>query len=348
MNYLISVILYIISKFGSERSISGIFHLLTGKKSSQTIQDGRFFNILFLFNTMNHLTRNDINEAVNYLLNHGFIEGITEEHFILSTKGIEYIDKEFKLQQGFPEYLDGWKYHRKASLFWKRYSFMVQCLSNLIQGNHHFLPITRDLEIQRWIKGKIPRDLESRKKLTTAVYMDTMNFLSKLDDTKACYFVQRLSSKEKVGLTHEQCAILINFEENFARMQFQGILHQLLYEMEEDKAKYPALQLFVEDMEEEHTLTTSTRKTYDLLRQGKSLPQISRIRGLKLNTIEDHIVEIAINIPTFTIETFINLEKQRRIKEVIKNTRTKRLKLIKEQLDDEISYFEIRLVFATT
>jgi uncharacterized protein YpbB len=343
MDYRTYVILFLLSKFGSDRSVSGIYHLLTGKKSSQTIQDGNLFGVLHFFNTMTYLTKENVYESIFLLEKNQLIMQVSKEHFELTSKGKRSL-KEQLLSNPFPVNLNGWKYHKSAPLFWKRYSFMVQCLSNLIHNENSFLPITRDQDIQLWTKKCLPRTMEERKNLAHAIYKETEAFLSNLNSLEANYFVLRLTGKENVGLTHEQCSVQLKIDEEKARSIFLNILHRLLHEIESVKDRFHCLRMFISDIEESEPLMISTRKTYELLLQGKNLKEISEIRDLKGNTIEDHVVEIAINIPTFDIQSFVDREKQEAIGRKIKQLKTNRLKIIKEQLDNTVSYFQIRLV----
>ncbi|KPD00884.1 hypothetical protein LR69_00966 [Geobacillus sp. BCO2] len=73
---------------------------------------------------------------------------------------------------------------------------------------------------------------------------------------------------------------------------------------------------------------------------------IAEIRRLKRSTIEDHIVEIAANVPGFSIAPFVDDEKAAAIRAAAQALRTRKLKEIREALDGKVSYFEIRLVLA--
>ncbi|MEK1830635.1 hypothetical protein AAAC51_20805 [Priestia megaterium] len=49
MNYIQVSILFCIKQLKGERTAYGIYHLLTGKKSAQTIQDGKILEFRFFF-----------------------------------------------------------------------------------------------------------------------------------------------------------------------------------------------------------------------------------------------------------------------------------------------------------
>ena len=95
----------------------------------------------------------------------------------------------------------------------------------------------------------------------------------------------------------------------------------------------------------EVVLTASTNSTAQLYRAGRTLEEISHIRRLKMSTIEDHIVELAMNEPNFSIEPFVTNEEQKQILDAVENYDTKRLKTLKELLP-QLSYFQLRLTLA--
>nr|WP_239454509.1 helix-turn-helix domain-containing protein [Bacillus suaedaesalsae] len=94
------------------------------------------------------------------------------------------------------------------------------------------------------------------------------------------------------------------------------------------------------------TLTQSTEKTFELVNQGYSIEAIAKIRQLKKNTIEDHIVEIALSDEAFDISPYIKSDTFKQIEECIMRLKTNQLKLIKNSLEIPVGYFEIRLALA--
>ena len=92
-------------------------------------------------------------------------------------------------------------------------------------------------------------------------------------------------------------------------------------------------------------MTNSSYRTYKLLGKGYSIEEIAKHRRLQKSTIEDHIVEIALNIDDFSIDAYIDKQSQNRILTAAKQTASKQLKLIRSEVSTA-NYFEIRLVLA--
>ncbi|WP_028400539.1 DNA helicase RecQ [Ectobacillus panaciterrae] len=84
--------------------------------------------------------------------------------------------------------------------------------------------------------------------------------------------------------------------------------------------------------------------TYELYKQGYSLQEIAKERDLSLITIENHILQCGSEGLEVIWEKIIVPQYEAAIEEVIAQIGSERLKPIKEQLSDEVSYFMIKAV----
>lgn len=78
--------------------------------------------------------------------------------------------------------------------------------------------------------------------------------------------------------------------------------------------------------------------------EGKSIEEISKERDVALGTIENHLLEGYKNGLKINIEIFINKDNEKIILDVLKNFTSIKLREIKEQLPEHISYNEIKAV----
>lgn len=99
----------------------------------------------------------------------------------------------------------------------------------------------------------------------------------------------------------------------------------------------------VDDVEKELSHYTS----YRLYESGLSLDEIAKIRGLKKTTIVSHLIQAMKEGKKVNIEDFVSPEHIELINNAKIEANTKRLKLIKELLPEEIDYEEIRFVMAS-
>ncbi len=93
-------------------------------------------------------------------------------------------------------------------------------------------------------------------------------------------------------------------------------------------------------------VTTNTKlESLDLYKKGNSVPEIAKIRNLSPNTIEGHLAHF-ISEGTLTIDQFVSDEKIALISKAIEKHGDVGLSPIKNDLGDEVSYGEIRMVLS--
>ncbi len=89
----------------------------------------------------------------------------------------------------------------------------------------------------------------------------------------------------------------------------------------------------------------SNTVTFDLFKEGKSIPQIAEERKLSVATIESHLC-IYISDGIIDINHFVSTEKQALIKEAIKIHGTSGTRNLKDNLPEDITYGDIKMVMA--
>ena len=345
MKYQTLLISYCLKKFKGERSIFGIYHLLKGKKSSQTIQDGKLYKMSFLFQVFPHLKRKDMEETVQMLYKMNWIKEVEPRHYVLTATGESQLTK-FLKEKPIPSSLNGWEYGAISLIFWKRLVLLIQTISFLLDGKKRFIPLIQDKEVMEWVKKYLFSIKKKKEVLGLELYQELHSLLKKLPQTYANIFVLRLSGTHRVALTNEQVARRFNIEPDYAYILFQSVLHFIVNEIQSNPKIYHELFQLVEDQKYHLPLTTSAKKTYHLFKQNYSIQDIAKIRKLKSSTIEDHIVEIALNDPKFNIDLFVEKETQQEILKAVHYVGRKRLKPIKDAMTQQVSYFQIRLVLA--
>ncbi|MFD1738594.1 helix-turn-helix domain-containing protein [Bacillus salitolerans] len=341
MNHLIMLVtLRCLDQLKGERSIYSIFHLYKGKRSSQTLQDANLYNIKPYFGILPQISRTVLEEIIEYLYKNNYIETF-KKSYIITTKGKMYLQSERSL------FLNGWLYSPIASIFWDRLCVLIQTLSNIIHFNNRFIPIVRDPNVLQWVKNFLTKQSLPREEIANTLYRELYNCLSKLTDQQATIFVRKLTGRKRIGSTNEQISNLLSISSHEVQLQFISTLHFILHQVEKNREDFQILgQIITEKKQRIMTLTASTQKTYQLLCRDYSIDEISMIRKLKKNTIEDHVVEIAHQYSEFSISHFVDDNQARLIEDCIRTMKTNQLKVVKEALSIDVSYFQIRLVLA--
>lgn len=82
--------------------------------------------------------------------------------------------------------------------------------------------------------------------------------------------------------------------------------------------------------------------SYNLYKEGKTIQEISQIRELKEQTIENHLIDCMEKGMDVDIEKYIHTEFSKIILEKIEELGFERLKPLKDALPERVSYFDIR------
>ncbi|WP_409289022.1 helix-turn-helix domain-containing protein [Peribacillus sp. SCS-37] len=344
--FLDAIILFCLVKLNGERSISAVYHLFTGKKTSQTIQDSHLFGLDRFFGTFPSLSREELAAVVDKYERAGYIKNLSNHKYALTGEGMT-VCHNYLQESPIPHHLNGWKHQSKAELVWKRLSLLIQTLSYIVRHEKRFYPIQKDYKVQAWVKGFIASHQLSRDELAEAVLLEMTSLLDHSDSRSNDIFVMRLSSHGKTGLTFRQISEQTGLEESRAYYLFLEVLHLLAGSLQAGREAYPVLNRLIDGPAGRSAqITQSTLATYQYLLQGMDKKSIGQVRRLKESTIEDHIVELALMIPDFDLSPYIPESLTNEIIQTAAKGSSRKLREIKESLTGRASYFQIRLVLA--
>ncbi|OCA92723.1 helix-turn-helix domain-containing protein [Pseudobacillus wudalianchiensis] len=344
MPFLQVLLLMMIDQINGQRTSSAVFHLLKGKKSSQTIQDAKLYHLDKWFQTAPFLEREAFERFIHNLADHRLIEFDPLNHVNITVLGKEKLKA---LSAALPSLtsLNGWKLQDCATLFWKRLSLAVQVASHLLYRDRTYFPVSRDEQTQRWLKSFLAARQSSREELAAHLYEELLMLLKDQQADDPLILVLRLSGKKRTGKTTAQAGELLNIESTEYWYRFLNLLHFAIQHIIQHAAHFPLLFAMIQDIYEPVVLTQSTRKTVDMLQSGFTIEDIIAKRRLKRSTVEDHIVELAFHYPDFSIRPFVSEAMEEEVLNIAAVLSNKRIKPIKEKLPD-VSYFQIRLVLA--
>ncbi|MEB3752355.1 helix-turn-helix domain-containing protein [Geobacillus icigianus] len=337
-SYASFLLAWCLRQFRGERTLAAAYHLFSGKKSAQTLQDSKWFQLEPFFGAWKNVTMSSLEAAAGWLAEQRLAMVVGDRAYRLTEAGEGWLSEREAL---FPRHMNGWRYHEVELPFWQRLSLIGQTLSNLNAGRR-FAPICRDERTLRWVKRYL-MDKGGRAALTRELYEELLRLLAAVSEEAALVFTLRLTSADRIGWTAEQIAAHLQKEALYVEFLFRDALHYIMAEAEAGRS--PALAELMDGLAPV-ALTQSAQKTYEWLQKGKTIEEIAAIRRLKRSTIEDHLVEIAANVPAFSIAPFVAAEKAAAVQAAAKTLGTRKLKQIRDALGGAVSYFEIRLVLA--
>ena len=307
-SYLEAIILHCLYKINEERTVYSVYHLINGKKSSQTIQDSHIYKISQYFRVYPMLTRDKFQQVLTHLDEEGLLLFIDREKgtYKCTVKGKEALQIVEMTHRKLPN-INGIQYHMLAPLFWRRFSLLFQVLSNAVYNNSRYYCVQRDLAIQNWVKVYLSQN-NKKKTLAKAVHDELHRLLSELPNKQAQIFMLKLTGYERIGYSDRQIAECLQLNEEDIYFYFIDTLHFLLNSVKQLRNDFSTLYSVFHDIQENHALpvTQSSLITLGYLRQGLTIDEISAARNLKNNTIEDHIVELVLYTNEVDLSSYVS------------------------------------------
>ncbi|WP_079479919.1 helix-turn-helix domain-containing protein [Halobacillus salinus] len=333
-----AILLHCVHQLRSERTISGIYHLLTGKLSSQTMQDAKAYQVEAFFGIHKSLSRDELSRHMERLSGKGLIV-LNGQYASLTEEGKQLIsERSFRF--------DGLAYHQHVPVLEKRLMLLVQTMTSLSTNEKSFVPIIDDRKVQAWVRGVYAQNRKVVKDFVKELHMELESILSTCSTVEANLLSYRLTGSGIIGLTYEQLAEKWNIHKDDVHVLLQHVFHILIRIVKGSANQYPVLKLCIEGLDASKLITESAKRTYYYVERGWTFEEIMEKRRLKKSTIQDHIVEVALVVPDFSIESFVSKEDQALIKDMAEALETKRLKDIFQGLNQRFSYFQIRLTLA--
>ncbi|SEH82027.1 Uncharacterized protein YpbB [Halobacillus karajensis] len=338
------LILQCIDKFRGERTTSGIYNLLTGKRSSQTMQDAKGYQVDDFFGIMPDLRRKQLDAHIHPLIQEGLIVVNDQSFPTLTSSGKDalYSYKGPKIQ-----YFKGMVWHEVIPSFWRRVYLLIQMMANRKAGIKHYYPIVDDYQAQRWARLVYHKFQHKLPRLIQSLYEEIHTLLENHSVIEANLYVHRLTGGKVIGLTVEQLKEMYGMNDVDVQLHLEHTHYYLFLEAKKDKESYPVLHLCTKGLDVTYLITQSARKTYQYFMQGLSIDEIVTLRKLKKSTIQDHIVEAALIIPDFSIASFLSDYDVDDINNMALAMDTQKLKQIHEAFNGKYNYFELRLALAS-
>ncbi|WNB93957.1 helix-turn-helix domain-containing protein [Bacillus sp. NEB1478] len=345
MNICNTIILNVLREINGSRKWSGVYYILTGKKTSQSLSDSQWFGLEPYYSSLKGISIVNFQEELERLLHLNWIETKGEEDkYFVTELGVSALEAE-KERFIFLEKLNGLKYSSIDRLCWQVISLYCQALSNSIYGFKKYSPIVRERFAVQQVKEVFPKSAQNRETVAKQLFSELFLVLSEADGVSAEVFVRKLSGYDRIGFTYEQIAEELDLTKLECMLRFRAVLHQLISLTDQDPESFPVLFSLISMFIAAPPLTNSASLTYELLRKKKSISEIMRIRRLKMSTLEDHLVEIARTIPSFSIQPFISEEEIKQVVTYFYTNKENKLRPIKEAFP-HLSYLQIRLVLA--
>lgn len=341
-----TIILTSMARIENNRTLSAVYYLLVGKRSIQTVQDAYMYEIDQFYGVISNLNKHDFDKIIVKLTEEKLlIEGLNNT-YLFSSRGDKWLSDQ--MTNGILHYFNGIKYNENDQIFYSRLLLMIQVLTNRKMKHSTYIPVIDETPITNWVVNAYQSLKHNVNGSLKHIYEELFQVLSYFSTIEASLFVNRITGYQTYGMSLSQLSKLYQIDKYDIQLMLTGITHQMMTLIRNNEKDFQYLNLFMTDMSNTRFISQSATQTKEVLNKGYDLRTISRIRKLRINTIYDHIVEIALADSSFAIDPYVTSAEQERILKAYKQTSSTKLKVLKNSVGEDISYFQIRLVLATS
>lgn len=335
------VILTSFSRLQNERSITNIYHLLTGRRSIQTILDASLFQLQSYYGIYQTLNKQTFEAYITQLVDDKLLCN-KQTSLCLSNVAVQWICNQDELKE--EVFLKGDLYRTVHNDFYFRLLLLIQVWTNQRMNNNTYFPVIENKMTEQWVKRYYVRTKNNIHSHLYQLHNELIRILQTVSNRQANMFVDRLTGYERFGLSSNQLATKYGLTNNDVHLHLISVIHKIIDMSKHNKQHFPQLYYLFSDLLTKKVLSNSSQQTKSLLDRGLSAEQIALKRRLSINTIYDHIVEIALHQTDFPYDHYVTKEDTQLILTVVNNLNTFRLKEIKQAVPEEITYFQIRLI----
>lgn len=309
---------------------STLYHILTGKRTASILFKAHSYHMINFFSIFPHLQRGQYDKMIQRFIAKGWINSKkTNEDLYLCEKGKKEVEKYFS-KHFYPININQMTQGKPTKEFWKKILFLTQVLSELRYKNNYYLPIEKEWNRQLWVKNWLKRNPLEKQELAVSFGKEWIQLLKELNTIDAEIIVSQLTGHEKFGKTSAQLAVKYGVEPIEIAFLLQRIVIQLMNKVNDKKENYPLFYFIYQECVRDRfsSLSQSTKLTAQYLEEGLSIEKIAMRRKLKINTISEHIIELAIIFPDFKVSSFIPQNEYKQLNTLFNS-------------DEEITYKEL-------
>lgn len=304
------ILSYAIHHAFNYKTNKSIYNILIGKKSHQTFFDASSQQLLSLYHSLPNL------------------KYPTFERFIQEKDDFN-LNLEIKTH---PRYT----YDSLTQTF-SCIQLLIQVISNTRKDFFKFIPVVQNTYVQQKMKQLYNHIKLSQLEASfiTEIY-SLFDAIDSRDNKNVLHYY--LQGYDEPMYTRQQISLIEDIKQSELFEIEMNQLIDLLEEIEDD-SKYPLLSQTIILPQ----LLNQTFLSYQKLQQGMNMKEIAERQNVKLNTIEDHVLEIFIKGYQSDYLTYVTQEQVNQFVKYYDNHIGLRLREYKHVFED-LTYFQIKLI----
>ncbi|CAI2600914.1 hypothetical protein AKUG0406_07900 [Apilactobacillus kunkeei] len=319
------------------RRIKLIQNLLNGKRTVSTLFWAMRYGILQYSAILKTYDLNSINEAIKKLIVDGLAEQVDEFQYQLTTKG--QIKKDSVKESFYILQNTSYQYDYDVNEFKARILLAIQSVSEYSYQNKNYYPVKTDMKssmiVKRWF-------IQNKVEIVSRLEDYLTKYLSQVDEKKANIIAQQMIGHDVYGMTNGQLADSMgvsNVEAFF--MEYDGWVDFINYIINDDD------QLLLPLINDVRTLKMNHHaiQTYNQFVSGNTLDQIANNLSVKLSTVREHLLEMAIWLPEskFPYAKIVSAEDEKTLRQAFDNQPIDDWQFRQISESTDINFFEFRI-----
>ncbi|MCE5089728.1 hypothetical protein BUY43_10645 [Staphylococcus devriesei] len=304
-----SIISYASTHAFNYKTDKSIYNILSGKKTHQTFFDACSQQLLSLYHSFPKL---------KYPSFERFITEKTNENIKVKIH---------------PRYT----YDSLINTF-SSIQLLVQSISHYLNKHLDFTPVSQHIMIQQKVKQLYIEIIQNNLFTHFQEEIERLFTIINQNNKNHCYLHYYLQGYEESMYTRQQVSLIENVPIKELFVFELNNLVDMMFAIE-SKKEFPLLSKLIILP----SLLNKTALSYQQLTQGLSMEEMAIAQDVKLNTIEDHILELFIKGYHQNYQNYIPSDTVKNFEIFYLDHRGEKLKVFKEAFN-ELSYFQIKLI----
>jgi len=298
---------YLLSFFNKERPVNNgqlihVFHAKRTPSMFYLIEKNKWHHG---FNLAKHFKRNHLEKMIQTLAQKQWLRAKDKGYLLTDSGEKAYLS--FFNERYYPHDLQTFSYISVRNPFFSRLQLFVQVFSELSYKNAHYSPVIKHPHHQENVR-QLFLQFEGKTERVFQQWLKEQSFLfKKLPASHADILASQLSGHDIVGETQTQLAQALNMNSIEYNFYQQSLIEELIELILNHKKKTPIINSIFKQIHKEtnYGLSQSTYQSYLLLREGYTIEAIASRRGVKANTVREHILEMAFVFHDFPYRNFV-------------------------------------------
>ena len=298
---------YILSYFDLKKvtTVSQIIHVFHAKRTPSMFYLVEVNGWHHGFSLTNKMTREQLSRSVRYLAENSYLIE-KEKGYILTNKGYQSCREYFESHR-YPQNIKSFANAKIRVPFWDRYQLFTQVFSEYSYQNIKYIPIVKHPLHQENVRQLFHQFNSNKEQLLKQWCTEQRLLLEQMDGQLADALVNQLTGHESIGKTRAQLADDYQMTSWEFVFYFMDAIEEMIQFIQKNKDELLLNREILKVLHQETYLglSASTFNTYKLLKKGLSLSEIATQRSIKINTVREHILEMAFTFEKFPYQRFV-------------------------------------------